>query len=144
MSLSFQRIPIPHLPLCFPVRVQGSKHSRVTQTNALNTAAAVGTVSVRSLIEPIRKVVARLHGHVIVGKATDLVMNERLLEVETNLNGHSEKFYVPYDKLVIAVGSTSSTHGVPGLENCFQLKTIADAQGIRRRVLGMSSLTLLY
>ena len=41
-----------------------------------------------------------------------------------------------YDKLVIAVGSVSSTHGVPGLENCFQLKTIADARAIRRRILG--------
>lgn len=40
-----------------------------------------------------------------------------------------------YDKLIIAVGSTSSTHGVPGLEHCFQLKTIADAQAIRRRVM---------
>jgi len=43
-----------------------------------------------------------------------------------------------YDKLVIAVGSVSSTHGVPGLEHCFQLKTISDAQAIRRRILGMS------
>ena len=41
-----------------------------------------------------------------------------------------------YDKLVIAVGSVSSTHGVPGLEHCFQLKTVADAQAIRRRILG--------
>ena len=41
-----------------------------------------------------------------------------------------------YDKLVIAAGSVSSTHGVPGLEHCFQLKTVSDAQAIRRRVLG--------
>ncbi|SRR6266404_1967014 len=41
-----------------------------------------------------------------------------------------------YDKLVIAAGSVSSTHGVPGLQHCFQLKTIGDAQGIRRRILG--------
>jgi NADH dehydrogenase FAD-containing subunit len=41
-----------------------------------------------------------------------------------------------YDKLVIAVGSVSSTHGVPGLEHCFQLKTVGDAQAIRRRILG--------
>jgi NADH dehydrogenase FAD-containing subunit len=41
-----------------------------------------------------------------------------------------------YDKLVIAVGSVSSTHGVPGLEHCFQLKTVADARAIRRRILG--------
>jgi NADH dehydrogenase FAD-containing subunit len=43
-----------------------------------------------------------------------------------------------YDKIVIAVGSTSSTHGVPGLENCLQLKTIGDAQSIRRRIMGMT------
>jgi Pyridine nucleotide-disulphide oxidoreductase len=41
-----------------------------------------------------------------------------------------------YDKLVIAVGSVSSTHGVPGLEHCFQLKTVSDARTIRRRILG--------
>jgi len=41
-----------------------------------------------------------------------------------------------YDKLVIAIGSVSSTHGINGLEHCFQLKSVADAQAIRRRVLG--------
>jgi NADH dehydrogenase FAD-containing subunit len=33
------------------------------------------------------------------------------------------------------MGSTNATHGVPGLENCFRLKTISDAQGIRRRIM---------
>ena len=41
-----------------------------------------------------------------------------------------------YDKLIVAVGSVSTTHGVPGLENSYQLKTIADAQAIRRRIAG--------
>lgn len=36
---------------------------------------------------------------------------------------------------MIACGSVNSTHGVPGLENCHQLKTVQDAQGIRRRVM---------
>lgn len=45
-----------------------------------------------------------------------------------------ENFYVPYDKLVVAVGSTSMTHGVQGLENTFQLKTIQDAMNIKRKV----------
>lgn len=44
--------------------------------------------------------------------------------------------HLRYDKLVIACGSTSATHGVPGLENCFQLKTISDAQKIRKRIIG--------
>lgn len=83
-------------------------------------------------------------------------MNERLLEVETaSSDGKRTYVYIPsvtyhlplfrrlttllffrYDKLVIAVGSTSSTHGIKGLEHCFQLKTIADAQAIRRRIMG--------
>ncbi len=53
------------------------------------------------------------------------------------LRGSTTEFALSrYDKLVIAAGSVSSTHGVPGLEHCFQLKTVADAQAIRRRVLG--------
>lgn len=68
-------------------------------------------------------------------------MSERLLEVETiSSDGKRENMYIPYDKLVIAVGSSSSTYGVPGLEHCFQLKTIADAQQIRRRIMGMYAL----
>ncbi|KAJ7709580.1 hypothetical protein B0H17DRAFT_915452 [Mycena rosella] len=120
----------------------GDYHVTVVSSETFTTftpllpSAAVGTVQVRSLIEPIRKVIARLRGHFVQGKAVDLVMSERLLEVETvSSDGKKANLYIPYDKLVIAVGSTSSTHGVPGLEHCFQLKTIADAQNIRRRIM---------
>ncbi|KAF8559689.1 nucleotide-binding domain-containing protein [Imleria badia] len=107
-----------------------------TTFTPLLPSAAVGTVQVRSLIEPMRKIIARLRGQMICGKATDLVMSQRLLEVETvGSDGNVQRIYVPYDKLIIAVGSVSSTHGVPGLEHCFQLKTISDAQAIRRRIM---------
>ena len=63
-------------------------------------------------------------------------MSERLLEVETvSVSGEKANIYVPYDKLVIAVGSSAATHGVPGLERCYQLKTIGDAQRIRQRII---------
>ncbi|KAG6865943.1 hypothetical protein C0991_010444, partial [Blastosporella zonata] len=120
----------------------GDYHVTVVSAETFTTftpllpSAVVGTVQVRSLIEPIRKIIARLRGHFVQGKAIDLCMKERLLEVETmTANGKPKRVYVPYDKLIIAVGSSSSTHGVPGLENCFQLKTIADAQAIRRRIM---------
>ncbi|KAH0830678.1 hypothetical protein J3R83DRAFT_2133 [Lanmaoa asiatica] len=107
-----------------------------TTFTPLLPSAAVGTVQVRSLVEPIRKIIARLRGQMIYGRATDLVMSERLLEVETaGPDGNVQRIYVPYDKLIIAVGSVSSTHGVSGLEHCFQLKTISDAQAIRRRIM---------
>lgn len=77
-------------------------------------AAAVGTVQVRSLVEPLRKIVARLRGHVLCAKvcrkmniqgvvslsffvqAVDLVMAERLVEVEViNPDGVKQNIYVP-------------------------------------------------
>lgn len=107
-----------------------------TTFTPLLPSAAVGTVSVRSLVESLRKIIARLHGQLVNGRAVDLVMSERLLEVETvSATGEHRNIYIPYDKLVIAAGSVSSTHGVPGLEHCFQLKTVGDAQAIRRRIL---------
>ncbi|KAG8733062.1 hypothetical protein FRC11_008943 [Ceratobasidium sp. 423] len=105
-----------------------------TNFTPLLPSAAVGTVQVRSLIEPLRKLVARVHGHFVCGKAVDVVLSEQLLEVETQHENGSGRMYIPYDKLIIAVGSTSAQHGVPGLENCFQLKNIRDAQTIRRRI----------
>lgn len=133
--------------------------------NPLLPSAAVGTVEPRSLIEPIRKLLARVHGHYIQGFATDVVMGEdkpvydggaqRLLEVNvisgddwdgealcaggfTNNERKETKgksIYVPYDRLIIAVGSVTANHGVPGLENCFHLKTIGDARKIRSHIL---------
>jgi NADH dehydrogenase FAD-containing subunit len=100
-------------------------------------SACVGTVEARTLVEPLRKIIARVKGHYMSGKAVDVEMGEKLLEVEVakDENGHTQRCYVPYDKLVIAVGSSTSTHGVPGLEHCFQLKSIPDAQAIRRRIM---------
>lgn len=45
------------------------------------------------------------------------------------------RIYIPYDKLIVAVGSVTSTHGVPGMENAFHLKELDDARGIRSRIL---------
>jgi NADH dehydrogenase len=59
-------------------------------------AAAVGTVQVRSLVEPLRKIVARLRGHYVDARAIDLVMSERLLELETlTSTGKPQRVYLP-------------------------------------------------
>ena len=42
---------------------------------------------------------------------------------------------MPYDKCVIAVGSVSNPHGVPGLENAYSLKTVEDVLKIRRHIM---------
>lgn len=68
-----------------------------THFTPLLPSAAVGTVQVRSLVEPLRKVLARLSGQFLQGKAVDLVMSEQLLEVETSrADGSKERIYVPW------------------------------------------------
>ncbi|TIC65546.1 putative DNA topoisomerase [Wallemia mellicola] len=99
-------------------------------------SAAVGTVEIRSLVEPLRKLVARLRGHYISGAAADIDMGNRLIEVHSKRpDGSVDQFYVPYDKVVIAVGANTASHGVPGLEHCYQLKTVGDVLRIRRTIM---------
>ena len=99
-------------------------------------SATVGTLELRSLVEPIRRIISRVHGHFIRAKAEDVEFSEKLVEVsQIDPEGREARFYVPYDKLVIAVGSTTNPHGVKGLENAFFLKNIDNARGIRNRVI---------
>ena len=99
-------------------------------------SATVGTLELRSLVEPIRRILARVNGHFIRARAEDVDFSHKMVEVsQTDANGKDIRFYVPYDKLVIAVGSTTNPHGVKGLENAFFLKDINDARKIRNQVI---------
>ncbi|KNZ53903.1 NADH dehydrogenase [Puccinia sorghi] len=101
-------------------------------------SATVGTVETRSLIEPLRKLVARVKGHYLQAYAVDVDFGERLVEVKGR-EKDDEPFYfffhIAYDKLVISVGSVSNAHGVPGLQYSSQLKTIDDAREIRQKII---------
>lgn len=98
-------------------------------------SATVGTLGTRSLVEPIRRILARVHGHFIRAKAEDVEFSHKLVEVsQIDARGKEVRFYVPYDKLVIGVGSVTNPHGVKGLENAFFLKDIDDARKIRNQV----------
>ncbi|KAG7898493.1 hypothetical protein KL907_005253 [Ogataea polymorpha] len=94
--------------------------------------AAVGTLELKSLMESIRHIVRRVNGHYLEASAEKILFSEKLIKVK--VPGTEQRFYVPYDKLVIAVGSTSNTHGVKGLQYSNQLKTAEDAVEIRRKI----------
>lgn len=99
-------------------------------------SATVGTLELKSLVEPIRRILSRVKGHFIRAKAEDVDFSGRLVEVsQVDSKGKDVRFYVPYDKLVIAVGSQTNPHGVKGLENCHFLKDIRDARVIRNQVI---------
>lgn len=68
-------------------------------------SATVGTLEVRSLIEPIRRITRAIGGHFLKASAEDVEFSEKLVEVSQVLpTGEKKHFYLPYDKLVIAVG----------------------------------------
>ena len=68
-------------------------------------SATVGTLELRSLVEPIRRIVQRVKGHFLRAEAVEVELAERLLEVcQTDVYGNKQNFYLPYDKLVIGVG----------------------------------------
>ncbi|KAI9662688.1 MAG: hypothetical protein M1831_002731 [Alyxoria varia] len=99
-------------------------------------SATVGTLDLRSLVEPVRRIIARVNGHFVQGTAVDVDFNEKLLEVtSTTCGGEETRFYVPYDKLVVGVGAITNPHGVKGLEHCRFLKSINDAYLIRNHVI---------
>jgi len=99
-------------------------------------SATVGTLELRSLVEPVRKIIMRIRGHFMKGTAVDVDFENNLIEVSAlDPNGQEQRFYLPYDKLVIGVGAVSNPHGVKGLENCHFLKDITDARLIRNQVI---------
>ncbi|KAF2750488.1 hypothetical protein M011DRAFT_244127 [Sporormia fimetaria CBS 119925] len=99
-------------------------------------SATVGTLELRSLVEPVRAVVRRVRGHFLKAMAEDVCFSEKLIEVSAiGANGEKQHFYVPYDKLVLGVGSVTNPHGVKGLEYCHTLKDISDARLIRNAVI---------
>ncbi|SCU78856.1 LAMI_0A06282g1_1 [Lachancea mirantina] len=99
-------------------------------------SAATGTLEVKSLMASIRKIVNAVHGHYLEAKAEKVEFAENLVKVSQihPQTGEKRYFYLPYDKLVIGVGSTANTHGVEGLEYCSRLKTAEDAIDLRRKI----------
>ena len=69
-------------------------------------SATVGTLEFRSLVEPIRKIVHRIRGHFLKAEAESIDFSEKLVEVsQVDSQGNKKNFYLPYDKLVIGVGT---------------------------------------
>lgn len=72
-------------------------------------SATVGTLELRSLVEPVRRIVQRLRGHFLKAEAEEIEFSEKLVKVsQTDTSGVKQHFYLPYDKLVIGVGKKSS------------------------------------
>ncbi|EGG21711.1 calcium-binding EF-hand domain-containing protein [Cavenderia fasciculata] len=105
-------------------------------------SATVGSLEVRSIIEPIRRVLKRIakgNCSYIEAECTEINQNENYVVISDSspLEGPRPKdIKISYDKLVIAVGSVPHTMGTKGVkEHCLFLKEANDALRIRTKVM---------
>jgi NADH dehydrogenase len=89
-----------------------------------------GALDVRHVVTPIRSQLRRTRFMLADVRSLDLAASNA--EVSYTLSGDSE--VVPYDHLVVALGSSTSTFDLPGVaEHVFPLKTLEDAGVLRNR-----------
>lgn len=95
-------------------------------------STTVGTIEFRSIIEPIRS--ACPDATYYHASCTGVDTKKQLVRCRGVMDNRG--FSIPYDYLVVAVGSQSATYGVPGVrEHALFLKDLGDARAIRQRVI---------
>lgn len=101
----------------------------------LLTAALSGTLSLRSVIEPIRNRMfwgGRKVMEYLEGSAEDVDIENKRVQCKDN---YGEEFSLSFDKLVIAIGSETNTFGIPGVrEHASFMKEVEDVREIRLRM----------
>lgn len=95
-------------------------------------SASVGTLELRSIIEPVRRACPNTRYYQASARALD--PTAKIVGCEGAID--QDAFELSYDLLVIAVGAKVNTFGIAGVaEHAIFLKTIDDARRIRRRVI---------
>lgn len=99
-------------------------------------SATVGTLELRSITEPIRRLCQAAAAHFVNASANHIDFDSRLIECSQKdpITGDNVNFYIPYDKVVVAVGCTTNSHNVKGLEYVHFLKTAEDSKKIRSQL----------
>lgn len=93
--------------------------------------AAGATLDPRHVVVPLRSELRRTD--ILVGKVVEADPTRRALQVH-RIDG--EQIDLPYDQLLVALGSVSRTLPIPGLaEHAIGLKSLSDATALRNRVL---------
>src|SRR5213078_1095246 len=92
--------------------------------------AASGTLEPRHVVVPLRMMCP--HAELLLGRATELDIDRRRAQVETD----DGLVTLKYEHVVIALGAISRTLPIPGLaDHAIGFKTLADAIFLRNHVL---------
>jgi len=93
---------------------------------------AAGDLELSTIVNPLRKLLRRVNTFVGTVEAIDL--DARVVQVSHGFDGHTHD--LPYDQLVLALGSSTNFFGLPGVERCaLTVKSLADAVALRNRLI---------
>jgi NADH dehydrogenase len=93
---------------------------------------AASDIDITHLVSPLRTLLR--HSTVFVGDVQSIDCGSRTVAVQHGAGEHVHR--LPYDHLVIALGSTTNFYGLPGLEeHAVTMKTLGDAIHLRNRVI---------
>lgn len=118
-----------------------TQSTRITLVNDVNyllytpllPGAAAGTLEPRHVVVPLREELRRTD--LRIGTVTGADPRAGVLRA-TLVNGTEQE--IPYDHLVVALGSVSRTLPIPGLrEHAIGFKTLSEAISLRNRVVAM-------
>jgi NADH dehydrogenase len=93
---------------------------------------AASDIDLTNIVSPVRALLSRVR--FIQGEVQGIDHESRTVAVAHGFDGHAHQ--VPYDYLVVALGSVTNFHGLPGLEQrALTMKTLGDAIHLRNRVI---------
>lgn len=98
----------------------------------------VGTIELKSIVEPVRSIARRAPGevHYYEAEALDVDPENKTVKIKSVSQEHDYEMDLKYDYLVNGVGAQPTTFGIPGVvENSSFLKEISDAQEIRMKIM---------
>ena len=96
-----------------------------------------GRVAPGNILSPVRRIFPPATVHVAEIEAIDL--DAQVVTTSRHLDG--ARFELPYDELVLALGTVQNTDAYPGLaEHAFKLKTFADCFALKNHLLEMFEL----
>jgi NADH:ubiquinone reductase (H+-translocating) len=94
---------------------------------------AASDIDITHLVSPLRALLR--HATVFVGEVASIDCHDRTVAVSHGSEAHVHR--LPYDHLVVALGSTTNFYGLPGLEqHALTMKTLGDAIHLRNEVIG--------
>lgn len=93
--------------------------------------AGSGVLDPRHAVTPIRRMIDRAQFDQVEIEKVDLDTNV----VSIRHASDSRPIDLPFDQLVFALGGVTNTHIIPGSQNAFQFKTLADAIALRNHII---------